>query len=287
MKLVQSDSPEVTNGIASTGVLASWGWSVWTLVCIASAPGLLIAVIVSLTVSVRAAAWIGIPIVLALNGYLLWRGRPRRFNWVIAGCADQVFVRLFVQRGRSQDDVEKPDVIVLEASEIASMSARIVEVFLYGPKPRFVEWLAIEFPQVIAQGISNHIRPLLIPDNPNTQIYVTDETGCLTMNWEWCRPHLQAFLQHVVRECPSVLVTPEKRSELDLNGIWHGIREEPNAEQRKMLVQAVRLGFGCKCAELLSLHRSMPIREARAYLAQIEREETGGDHSVECSSCRF
>jgi hypothetical protein len=42
-----------------------------------------------------------------------------------------------------------------------------------------------------------------------------------------------------------------------------------------MLVEAKRLGFGCKCAELLSLYRSMPLREASAYLAEIEREEAG------------
>jgi hypothetical protein len=71
---------------------------------------------------------------------------------------------------------------------------------------------------------------------------------------------------------------------LDLNGIWHGPRGGPDAQQRQMLVQAKRLGFGCKCAELLSLYRSIPFREASAYLAEIEREEAGTEHSA---GCRF
>jgi hypothetical protein len=54
-----------------------------------------------------------------------------------------------------------------------------------------------------------------------------------------------------------------------------------------MLVQAKRLGFGCKCAELLSLHRCMSLQEASAYLAEIEREEDGTAHSAGSSRCRF
>jgi hypothetical protein len=82
-------------------------------------------------------------------------------------------------------------------------------------------------------------------------------------------------------------MAPEERSELDLNGIWNGNREKPNAEQRRMLLQAKRLGFGSKCAELLSLHRCMSLQESNAYLAKIEREEAGTEYSTECSGCRF
>jgi hypothetical protein len=162
---------------------------------------------------------------------------------------------------------------MFEASEIASMSARTVEVFLYGPKPRAIDWLVIEPVREAAETVSNHIRPLLRP--PGRQVYVTNEEGCLTMNWEWCRPALQAFLQQVARECPSVAIAPEERSELDLNGIWHGFREKPDAEQRRILVQAKRLGFGCECERLLSLYRRMPRREVSAYMAEIEQEEAG------------
>ena len=94
------------------------------------------------------------------------------------------------------------------------------------------------------------------------------------MNWQPCRPALRVFLQRVVRECPSVVIAPEERSELDLNGIWNGVRfawKKPDAQQRRMLVQAKRLGFGCKCAELLSRYRGLSPGEASAYLAEIER----------------
>ena len=71
MKLVRSDSSEVINSIASTRALACGGWSVLILVCIASAPGLLIFFIASLIVPVRVVAWLGVPVVLALSGYLV------------------------------------------------------------------------------------------------------------------------------------------------------------------------------------------------------------------------
>ena len=287
MKIVRSDSPEVTHSIASTRARACWGWSLPTFVCIASLPGLVIALITSLIVSVRAAIWLGVPVVLALNGYLLWRGRSPNRNWVIAVCADRVFVRLFTQRGRGVADIQEPDVLMFAAPEIASIRGRIVEVFIYGPKPTIVEWLVIEPIQAVAQDISRHIRPLLNADDPGRQVYISNGEGCVTIDWQPCRPALRAFLQRVMRECPSVVIAPEERSELDLNGIWHGVREKPDAQQRRMLVQAKRLGFGDDCERLLRLYRRMPFRETGAYLAQIEREETGRDHSVECSNCRF
>jgi len=289
MKIVRSDSPEVTHSIASTRARACWGWSLPTFVCIASLPGLVIALITSLIVSVRAAIWLGVPVVLALNGYLLWRGRSPNRNWVIAVCADRVFVRLFTQRGRGVADIQEPDVLMFAAPEIASIRGRIVEVFIYGPKPTIVEWLVIEPIQAVAQDISRHIRPLLNADDPGRQVYISNGEGCVTIDWQPCRPALRAFLQRVMRECPSVVIAPEERSELDLNGIWNGVRfawKKPDAQQRRMLVQAKRLGFGCKCAELLSLHRGMSLQESNAYLAEIEQEEAGGEYSAGCSVCR-
>jgi hypothetical protein len=284
MELVRSDSPEVVNSIASTRALACWGWSALTLVSIASAPGLLITLIGSLIVSVRAAAWLGMPVVFALNGYLFWRGRSPRLNWVLAVCANRAFVRLFVRRGKGRADIQEPDVIVFEASEIASMTVRIVEVLLYGPKPRIIERLVIEPAQAIAQACSDHMLLLLKPDNPGKQVYVTNEEGRLTMNWKWCRPDLQTFLQQIARECPSVFIAPEERSEVDLNGIWNGVRfawRKPDAQQRHLLARAMRLGFGYDCTQLLSRHRGLSFREAGAYLAEIEREEDGTEHDSE------
>lgn len=278
MKLVRSDSSEVINSIASTRALACGGWSVLILVCIASAPGLLIFFIASLIVPVRVVAWLGVPVVLALSGYLFWRGWSPRLNWVIAGCADRVLVRLFLQRGRGRADIREPDVIIFEASEIASISIRTVEVFLYGPKSKIVEWLVIEPSQAVAESFFDQIRRLLNPDNPGKQVYVTNEDGRLIRNWKWYRPNLQIFLQQVARECPSVLIAPEERSELDLNGIWHRLWSKPDAQERRMLVEAKRLGFGCDCVGLLSRHRYISPQKAAAFLAELEREEAGTEH---------
>ena len=274
MKLVRSDSPEVAQTVTSTKALACWG-SLSTLVCIASALGLLIALIASLVVSVRASAWLGVPVVLALNGYLLWRGRSPRLNWVLAGYAERVCVRLFVRRGKwGWSEVKEPDVLMLVASEITSMSARTVEVFLDGSKPRIVEWLVIEAAQPIAEDISRHVRPLLTPEGK--QVFVANEGGRLTMEWKWCRPALPIFLQQVAGACPSVVIGHEERSELDLNGIWRGIsrnlRKNLSAQERQLLVEAKRLGFGCDCTRLLSRYKCISFRKAAAYMVEIEQE---------------
>src|ERR1035441_4257959 len=99
MKLVRSDSPEVATIVASAGALACLVWSALTLACIACVLSLLIALAVSLIVSTRAAVWLGMPVFLVLNVFLLWRGRSSRLNWVVAGCAEEVFVWLFSRRG--------------------------------------------------------------------------------------------------------------------------------------------------------------------------------------------
>jgi hypothetical protein len=284
MKLIRSDSPEVARGIASTGALACWGWSTVALACIASVPGILVALAADLVVSVRAAAWIGASVVLSLNVYMLWRGRSPRLNWVLAGCADRVYVRMLVRRVRGWAVVQEPDVIVLEASEIASVSARSVEVFLHGPKPRVMEWLVIEPAQTITESFSNHTcSSLCSTGQPKTvkQALVANEEGCLTINWEWCRPALQTFLQQIARGCPSVVIAPEERSDVDLNGIWNGVRfawVKPDAQQRHLLARALSLGFGYDCTRLLSRYRGLSFREAGAYLAEVEREEEGTRH---------
>ncbi len=279
MKLVRSDTPEVARCIASAGALAIWG-SALAVAIVASVPGLLIALIVSLTVSVQAAAWLSAPVFLALNAYMFWRGRSPRLNWIIAGCAERVCVRLFVRRGMGRRDANEQDVIMLEASEIASLSARTLEVFLYGPKPRIVEWLVIE-PALAPEVVFDHSSPSTCnvrPADPGKQVLVTNEEGRLIIEWKWCRPALRVFLQKVAQECPSVVMAREERSKLDLNGVWSWSWRKPEArvrKERQMLVQAVRLGFGCECAKLLARHKYISFRKAAEYLMQIEREEAG------------
>jgi hypothetical protein len=285
MKLVRSDSPEVAHSITATGAVACWGWSTLAVSCIASALGLLIALTVCLIVSTRAAFWIGMPVFIVLNLFLVWRGRSARLNWVVAGGADQMYIRLFVKRGWGKGDLNELDVLMLEASEIASISVRTVKVFLYGPKPKVVESLVIEPTQTVAEGYSNDFRSLPCSVgglgcstgllDSGKQVVVDNEKGRLIMKWKWCRPILPVFIQQLERECPSVVIVPEERSELDLNGIWHGIRDDPDAQQRQMLVQAIRLGFGDDCAWLLGIYRCMGLREANLYLAKVVSEEDG------------
>jgi hypothetical protein len=277
MKLVRSDSPEVASCITSASARGSRHWPALAYGSQPNVLILLVAVTVSLSISVRAAAWLGVPVLLAWNLYVLWRTKSSRRNWVIVGCGDRIFIRLFMTLGSARHGANEPDVIVFQASEIASMSIETVEVFLYGPKPKLVERLVIEPAQFVAESVSDQIRSSLcaVRADPSNRVHVANADGRLTIGWKWCRPTLRMFLQQAARECPSIVIAHEERSELDLNGIWHGIREEPDAEQRRMLAQAKSLGFGLKCVELMSLYRygSISSPKAAAYLAEIEQEE--------------
>ena len=280
MKLLLSDSPEIVRSIARAGAWASRNWYTLGFACAANVLALLITLAVSLGFSVRIAAWASVPIFLALNGYVLWRAQAAHRRWVAVGCADRLYVRLFAWRSRGHGDVYEPDVLVLEAREIASMSIRTVEVFLYGPKPRIVEWLVIDPAQEVANAVSSHVRPLLTPTEPDKAVLVAHEEGRLTLEWRWWHPALQVFLQQVVQECPTIVIAPEQRSELDLNGIWRGISLNLDQPKRQLLVRAIRLGFGCECRRLLSRYKYISFRKAAEYVAEIEREEVEAGRSV-------
>lgn len=291
MKVLRSDSPEISRCFDSKGAVACWGWSALALVCIASVLGLFISFTLSLTVSVRTGVWLGLPLTLVLNLFLLWRGMSPRLNWVVAGCADRVYIRLFIRRGMRRHEVDEPDAIMLEASEIASISIRTVEVFLYGPKPKIVESLIIEPAQTVAGEVSGYTRPLLARSNPTSpcsrpidaekRVLVGDGEGSsLTIDWKWCHPASRVFLQKLARECPSVMIAREKRSELDLNGIWRGISLNLDSQKRQLLLQAKRLGFGSNCRWLLCRYKYISFRKAATYIAEIEREEASADHSA-------
>jgi hypothetical protein len=202
-----------------------------------------------------------------------------------------------VRRGWGKGDLNEPDVLVLEASEIASISVRTIEVFLYGPKPKIIESLVIEPTQTVSEGLSNDILSLPIRVgclgcsttslDSGKQVFVENEKGRLIIKWKWYSPILPVFIQQLERECPSVLIAPEEHSELDLNRIWNRVVSSPDAQERRMLVEAKRLGFGCECVGLLIRHQYILHPNAAAYLAEIEREEAEtGDSTVQQGVCR-
>jgi len=283
VELVRSDSPEVVHGVASAGAWASRNWYTLGFTCAANILALLIVLAVSLGISMRAAAWASGPVFLTLNGYVLWRVQASHRRWIAVGSADRLYVRLFAWRTGDHDGDHEPDVLVLEATEIASISIRTVNVFLYGPKPKSVEWLVIEPAQTIAHVVSSHVRPTLTATEPDKAVLVNHEEGRFTIEWKWWRPALRVFLQQVARECPSIVIGPKDGSELDLNGIWRGISLNLDPQKRQLLVRAMRLGFGCECKRLLSRYKYVSFQKAAAYLAQIEREETGEESSC-CST---
>lgn len=280
MKFVRSDSPEVARSIASTRTLARRHFPVFVLGLLPNLVILSIA-LTGLILSARAAAWITLPLFLAWNAWVIWRARSPRLSWVVKTGAGRVLIRLYVGFGRAWRKTDLPDVMVLEASEIASMSIRTVELLLYGPMPKVVEWLVIEPSQVAAESISEEapsfLRDAMRADWTapylNERVYWADGERHLNVGWKSYSPAVRDFLREMAGEFPSIAIGPEGRSELDLNSIWRGYKEQPDAQQRRMLAQAKRLGFGPDCVRLLNRYRGMPFRECAPYLAELEREE--------------
>lgn len=272
MKLVRSDSPEMARCIASASVRASrylpaFVYSLFVNVLILSTT-----LVASLTVSARAAVWLGGTAFLAWNAYVLWLTKSSRRNWCIAVCAERVYIRL---------GINNPDVIKLETSEIASMSIRTSKVFLYGPTPKSVEWLMIQPIKALVEN--DHVLSLLEESKvlgPDNLVRIANEDRRLIIGWKWCHPVLQDFLQQIAKEFPAIVIAPEERSEFDLNGIWHGIWLNLDAQKRQLLVQAKRLGFGFNCKWLLCRYKYISFPRAAAYLAKIEQEEAGVEHSA-------
>jgi hypothetical protein len=280
MKLLRSDAPEVVKAVALAPAWASRSLPAWNYSVGPNGLILLLALAADLMVSKRAALQFLVPALLFWNLYVLWLKKSHRRNWCVAVCAERIYVR---------PDVSNPEVILLEASEIASMSMRSVDVYLYGPKPKFAEQLVIEPVQAVAERVSESIPPFTeecetsecsCVRGPSNVARVTSEDRCLRVGWKSCRPALRRFLQQLAEECPSIVIRLDERSELDLNGIWHGAREAPSAEQRRMLIEAIRLGFGSDCAWLFHVYKVRPLSEAKAYLSEIEQEETQREDSV-------
>jgi hypothetical protein len=275
MKLVRSDSPEVIDDIAPARVRVTRRLPMLLLGLL---PNLLIipTSLAALILSWRAAVCIGVPAFLAWNAWVLWRARSPRLSWVVRARHERIYIRLFAGFGRVWRESGGPDVLMFEASEVASMSIRTIEVFLDGPKPKIVDWLMIEPSSTITENLSGQIPSFLeeirTPDL-SERVYWASEERRLAVGWKWCRPALRVFLQQIVRECPSIGIGPEEHSELDLNGIWSNRRRNLDTEERQKLARAVRLGFFCACAGLVSRYKHLSFRKAGACLAEIRRAE--------------
>lgn len=276
MKFVRSDAPEVARASSSAKIRVSRRFPAFIYACSANAVVLLTVIAASFIVPVRAAAWFGVLAFLASNMYVFWLLKFSSSRWVMTVGADRVYVRLLMARG------SEPHIIVFEASDITSMSVKTVEVFVCGPHPNIAEWLIIEPAQVISEVVPSEfisfLEDIWTHDSGN-MMRVGILGGRLTIGWKWCHPDLRTFLHQIAQECPSIAISHEEHSELDLNGIWNG-REKPDAQQRHMLAQAKRLGFGGECAQRLNQYKHMSLREAAAYLVSIEHEEAGAGHNL-------
>lgn len=277
MKFLQSNLPEVSRGIKSSKTRASRYLSVLLLGLL---PNLFIVSVglLYLIVSERMAVWVGVLVLLVWNIWALWRARSSRFSWLIKTSPELLYIHLAVRFGSAWRGVDVPDILAIEPSEIASVSIRTVEVFLYGPKPRVVEWLMINPIPQVAENIPGQMPPFLGDTRTpklSERIYWDNEKRRLAVGWKRCRPDLRVFLQQIIQEYPSITIGSEDHSELDLNDIWRGSFLNLDQPKRRLLAQAVSLGFRRHCGRLLCRYKYISFLKAAAYLAEVEREDAG------------
>lgn len=211
------------------------------------------------------------------NLVLLLRSALGRHNWVALVCQEKFYFRLFAPRSRKAGASE-PDVIVLDVREILSVGIQTRTIFVYGPKPRVIEWLVVE-PEagtrslVVAQ--CNHLFPPIGTCDPYREWFAAPVEGILRIPWQSYRPALQAFVDQIELHFPKLTKGEVILPELDLISAVNA--REP--ERRRLLAEAKRLGYGADCVRALwmnpigsSLYTRRSLKASAEYMNNIEGE---------------
>jgi hypothetical protein len=156
---------------------------------------------------------------------------------------------------------------------VASIRVREAEVFISGPKPNVVQWLVVEPAPEICAPIADQFERLS-PPTLGCDLYREWFTGWsgtgIFTEWKLYRPGLRTFIRQIASKFPNLSIAEDSRSELDLTGL----ARKPELEQRKLLAQAKRLGFGAACVFALMNHKykRMSMAEAREYMSNIDMD---------------
>jgi hypothetical protein len=203
--------------------------------------------------------------------FLLWRAAFSKRHWVMAGCTEHFYFRLYrpVLDGLRLRREPAPSILALESAEVRSMSRQIVDAFIAGPDPKVAESLVVQLEPQAHAAIAEEFERM----SPSVSEYDLDKLwlvqwngGSLVILWRRYHPSLRTLLSMITPRYPSLAVAPESRSELDLTGF----ARKPVFEQRRLLVEAKKLGFGADCIEVVinNPYRRMSMAEAIRYISE-------------------
>ena len=195
---------------------------------------------------------------------LAWRAAFSLQNWTAMGNSERFYVRLFRQWGYPENGNES-NVIAFEPAELSSMTLETVDVYISGPRPRVLEALVIEVKPQTRTALAKEFTQI---STVGKRWFTRWNGRNITIPPGRYHPTLRGFLEKVVSRYPSIKVTTEEKSELELTGL----ARKPVVEQRTLLVEAKRLGLGWDCITLLmdNPYRRMSMREALRFISDAE-----------------
>lgn len=143
MRLLPSDAPEIAACLASGRHLIVRGPHAHFHGCLVNFVILGLTVLAN-SVDIPHALALGVALLIVWNLILRWRAAFGYQSWVLLGCEERFYIRVFRLVSPQAGQPPQAGVIALDVSEVDSISVQTREVFVHGPKPRIYEWLAID-----------------------------------------------------------------------------------------------------------------------------------------------
>jgi hypothetical protein len=215
--------------------------------------------------------------------FLLWRAASSKHHWIMLGCREHLYFRLYRPFRENLRLGPEPasSILALESAEVRSISRRIVDAFIAGPDPKVAESLVVQLEPQAQSAVNEEferLSPSVSPYDADKMWFVRWSAGSLVIQWRRYHPGLMTLLSIIAAHYPSITAAPESRSELDLSGF----AKKPALEQQGLLVEAKRLGLGSDCVEVVMnnpyMRRSMA--EAIRYIseARVDPEPLPGEN---------
>ena len=95
---------------------------------------------------------------------------------------------------------------------------------------------------------------------------VAFKDGKLHLQWLW-KPCLQRFLSRIATLYPDLMCAVKEERRIDL--VHFASRAE--SEQRDLLAQVKRLGYGAACVLILKRYKHLSMAQATEYMAEVDR----------------
>jgi hypothetical protein len=271
VRLLRPDSPEVVGCLASNNrVLIRRPWADFRDT--GFIPYLPVLLLVACWVSGQKVATIlAAALLIAWICFLLWRAASSKQHWIMVGCREHLYFRLYRPFRENLRLGPEPasSILALEGADVRSISRQIVDAFIPGPDPKVAESLVVQLEPQAQNAVNEEferLSPSVSPYDADKLWFVRWSAGSLVIQWRRYHPGLMTLMSIIIAHYPSIAVAPESRSELDLSGF----ARKPALEQQRLLVEAKSLGFGADCIEVVmsNPYKRRSMAEAIRYISE-------------------